>query len=115
MNKWYYQKSKKKNNTLRPISKGYGKQRHTPTITNLTLLPDPTGDQRFEMRRYDFAITCYLNRDKLHNGNTWEEIFERNEGVSLWDYIKFANENNFKEKFADRKKPKKFITTFVKE
>jgi hypothetical protein len=67
------------------------------------------------MRRYDFAIVCYLNRDQLYNGSTWEEIFKRNEGVSLWDYIKFANENDFKKKFSNRKKPKKFITTFVKE
>tara|TARA_R100001244_G_scaffold22446_1_gene23528 strand:+ start:2200 stop:2316 length:117 start_codon:yes stop_codon:yes gene_type:complete len=37
------------------------------------------------------------------------------EGVSLESYIKFSNENNLKEKFADRKKPKKFITTFVKK
>ena len=100
---------------LRPASKGYGKQRHTPTITNLTLLPDPVGDARFEKRRYHFSKYCYRNQDKLYNGSTWEEIFKRNEGVSLWEYIKFAQKNNFKERFLHKSKPEKNITIFVKE
>ncbi len=104
MNKWYYQKSKKKKNTLRPISKGYGKQRHTPTITNLTLLEEPFGDGRFEGRRYWFARWCYRNRNKIApSGNTWEEVFKLKEGVSLDEYIKFSIKNKLGEKYVQNK------------
>ena len=116
MTKWYYQKRKKKKPLLRPASMMTGRVRLTPTITKLILLDDPFGDDRFESRRYWFARWCYKNRDKhAPSGHTWLERFNQMEGVSLESYIKFSNENNLKEKFADRKKPKKFITTFVKK
>ena len=108
MNKWYYQKSKKKKSTLRPISKGHGKQRHTPTITNLTLLEEPFGDGRFEGRRYWFARWCYRNRNKIApSGNTWEEVFKLKEGVTLLDYIKFAKENKLGERYAVQDKSRR--------
>jgi len=108
MNKWYYQKSKKKKSTLRPISKGYGKQRHTPTITKLTLLDEPFGDGRFEGRRYWFARWCYRNRHKIApSGIPWDGVFKQREGIPLVEYIKFAKENKLGERYAVQDKSRR--------
>ena len=108
MNKWYYQGSRKKKNTLRPITKAYGKTRPTIAVTKLTLLDEPFEDGRFEGRRYWFARWCHRNRRKhAPSGNTWEEVFKIKEGVTLLDYIKFAKENKLGERYAIQDKSRR--------
>ena len=108
MKKWYYQGSKKKKNTLRPITKAYGKTRPTIDVTKLTLLDEPFGDGRCEGRRYWFARWCHRNRRKYApSGDTWEEVFKLKEGVTLLDYIKFAKENKLGERYAIQDKSRR--------
>tara|TARA_R110000744_G_scaffold78222_1_gene154205 strand:+ start:1994 stop:2230 length:237 start_codon:yes stop_codon:yes gene_type:complete len=75
-----------------------GKPRLTPPITKLVLIDEP-----FEKKRYTFARQCYVydkNRVESESGNTWFQIFELKEGVSLGDYITFAKENKLGEKYG---------------
>ena len=85
-----------------------------PSITKLTLLDEPFEDGRFEGRRYWFARWCHRNR-YIHapSGNTWKEVFNLKEGVSLDDYIKFAKENKLGEKYVQNRSRRENIQAKV--
>ena len=70
-----------------------------PTSTSLTVRDD---DQ--ENRRYWFARHCHKYGSTLApSGISWDDVFERNEGITLKEYIKFAKENKLGEKYVQNK------------
>ena len=70
-----------------------------PTSTSLAVRDD---DQ--ENRRYWFARHCHKYGSTLApSGISWDDVFERNEGITLKEYIKFAKENKLGEKYVQNK------------
>ena len=71
----------------------------TKDSTNLKPLDDEQ-----ENRRYWFARHCHKYGSTLApSGISWDDVFERNEGITLREYIKFAKENKLGEKYVPNK------------
>ena len=79
--------------------KATGIQRPTQDSTNPKLLEDEQ-----ENRRYWFARHCHKYGSTLApSGISWDDVFERNEGITLKEYIKFAKKNKLGEKYVQNK------------
>jgi hypothetical protein len=86
-------------NTLQKVYKEISVQRPTKDSTKPTLL-----EGEHENRRYWFARHCHKYGSTLApSGISWDEVFERNEGITLKEYIKFAKENKLGEKYVQNK------------
>ena len=85
---------------MRTTYKDAGIQRPTQDSTNLKLLEDEQ-----ENRRYWFARHCHMYGSTLApSGISWDDVFERNEGITLKEYIKFAKKNKLGEKYGIQNK-----------
>ena len=84
--------------------KGVSIRQLTKGSTSLKLREEP-----FENRRYWFARHCHKYGSTLApSGLSWEEVFEKKEGVTLKEYVKFAKKNKLGERYAIQDKSRRY-------